>query len=171
MNTTIQAAASVLTPEQIRAHWQGHRGLTRRVIDAFPEKELYEYSIGGMRPFAAMAMELTLIAAKGINGFLTNNWNEATSEKISPRVKDYTPPATKAELLQLWDDVTKEIDRIWPQIPAERWNEVVNAFGYGEQPMYGSWLYFLDNENHHRGQGYVYLRSLGIEPPPFWDRY
>lgn len=171
MNTTIQAAASVLTPEQIRAHWQGHRGLTRRVIDAFPEKELYEYSIGGMRPFAAMAMEVTLIAAKGINGFLTNNWNEATTESITARVKDYTPPATKAELLQLWDDVTVEIDRIMPQIPVERWNEVVNAFGYGEQPMYGSWFYFLDNENHHRGQGYVYLRSLGIEPPPFWDRY
>jgi uncharacterized damage-inducible protein DinB len=23
---------------------------------------------------------------------------------------------------------------------------------------------------HHRGQGYVYLRALGIEPPPFWER-
>jgi uncharacterized damage-inducible protein DinB len=23
---------------------------------------------------------------------------------------------------------------------------------------------------HHRGQGYVYLRALGIEPPPFYDR-
>ncbi|WP_367868755.1 DinB family protein [Pedobacter sp. WC2423] len=28
----------------------------------------------------------------------------------------------------------------------------------------------MDNEIHHRGQGYVYLRSLGIEPPFFWDR-
>ncbi|MGZ5248500.1 MAG: DinB family protein [Flavitalea sp.] len=31
-------------------------------------------------------------------------------------------------------------------------------------------FYFIDNEIHHRGQGYVYLRSLGIEPPFFWDR-
>ena len=31
-------------------------------------------------------------------------------------------------------------------------------------------LYVIENEIHHRGQGYVYLRSLGIEPPAFWDR-
>jgi uncharacterized damage-inducible protein DinB len=30
--------------------------------------------------------------------------------------------------------------------------------------------YVIDNEIHHRGQGYVYLRELGIEPPPFWER-
>jgi uncharacterized damage-inducible protein DinB len=29
---------------------------------------------------------------------------------------------------------------------------------------------FIDNEVHHRGQGYVYLRALGVEPPPFWER-
>jgi uncharacterized damage-inducible protein DinB len=28
----------------------------------------------------------------------------------------------------------------------------------------------IDDEIHHRGQGYVYLRSLSIEPPPFWER-
>lgn len=170
MNTSILASATVMTPEQIRAHWQGHRKLTRRVIDAFPEKELYEFSIGGMRPFAQMAMELSLIAARGVNGFVADNWNDTSSESLSARVKDYTPPATKAELLQLWDDITAEIDRVWPQISPERWQATVNAFGYGEQPMYGSWFYFLDNENHHRGQGYVYLRALGIEPPPFWER-
>jgi uncharacterized damage-inducible protein DinB len=31
-------------------------------------------------------------------------------------------------------------------------------------------LYVIDNEIHHRGQGYVYLRALGIDPPPFYDR-
>ncbi|MGO3807708.1 MAG: DinB family protein [Sphingobacterium sp.] len=32
-------------------------------------------------------------------------------------------------------------------------------------------MYFVDNEIHHRGQGFVYLRSLGIEPPHFWERF
>jgi uncharacterized damage-inducible protein DinB len=31
-------------------------------------------------------------------------------------------------------------------------------------------LYVIDNEIHHRGQGYVSLRVLGIEPPAFYDR-
>ncbi|MEX6688230.1 DinB family protein [Danxiaibacter flavus] len=39
-----------------------------------------------------------------------------------------------------------------------------------EGPAYSSLLYFIDNEIHHRAQGYVYLRSLGIQPPFFWDR-
>jgi uncharacterized damage-inducible protein DinB len=30
-------------------------------------------------------------------------------------------------------------------------------------------LCVIDKEIHHRGQGYVYLRALGIEPPPFYD--
>lgn len=34
---------------------------------------------------------------------------------------------------------------------------------------YATLLYMLDNEIHHRGQGYVYLRLLGLEPP-FWER-
>ena len=32
-------------------HWQGHRRLTRRVIEAFPEDKLFSYSFGGMRPY------------------------------------------------------------------------------------------------------------------------
>jgi uncharacterized damage-inducible protein DinB len=28
----------------------------------------------------------------------------------------------------------------------------------------------IDNEIHHRAQGYVYLRALNIEPPHFWER-
>jgi uncharacterized damage-inducible protein DinB len=31
-------------------------------------------------------------------------------------------------------------------------------------------LYVIDNEIHHRAQGYVYLRAMGIAPPPFYER-
>jgi hypothetical protein len=73
------------------AHWQGHRRLPRRVIDAFPDDKLFGFSVGGMRPFGALAL----------------------------------------------DDLI---------------------------------LYVIDNESHHRGQGYVSVRALGIEPPAFYDR-
>jgi hypothetical protein len=32
-------------------HWQGHRRVTRRMIQAFPDDALFGFSIGGMRPF------------------------------------------------------------------------------------------------------------------------
>ena len=37
-------------------------------------------------------------------------------------------------------------------------------------PVWALVMYAVDNEIHHRGQGMVYLRALGIEPPAFPDR-
>ena len=60
--------------------------------------------------------------------------------------------------------------RSGPAIPAARFQEVDTAFGQWKMTIYELLLYIRDNEIHHRGQGYAYLRSLGIEPPPFWER-
>jgi uncharacterized damage-inducible protein DinB len=159
---TEQLTASVTTPEELLEHWQGHRRLTRRLIDAFPEDKLFTYSIGGMRPFSELAMEFIHMTTPGITGLATGKWENYASDK--------TKPTTKEELLALWDKTTEELDRIWPTIPAQRFRETDKAFGQWEGT--GSWFvsYFIDNEIHHRGQGYVYLRSLGIAPPPFWER-
>ncbi len=155
--------APIITPEALLKHWQGHRGLTRRVIEAFPENELFQYSVGGMRPFSALALEMINMAGPGSKGIATNEW-ERFEDSGRPT------PKTKEELLQLWDETTDQINTFWPQIPAYRFQEIVKAFGQWEGPVYWMFFYFIDNEIHHRGQGYVYLRSLGIEPPPFWDR-
>jgi len=153
-------SAMLVTPEQFLHHWQGHRGLTRRVIDGFPEDKLFTYSIGGMRPFSALAMEFIGMAVPTLQGVITREW------------KSYSPgeAKTKADLLRLWDDSTAEINRLWPTIPAERFQETDKAFGQWEMPIFALLFYIVDNEIHHRGQGYVYLRSLGIEPAPFYER-
>jgi uncharacterized damage-inducible protein DinB len=56
------------------------------------------------------------------------------------------------------------------QIPAGRLQETLTSSG--QYTGFGYWqvLYIVDNEVHHRGQSYVYLRALGVEPPPFWER-
>jgi len=161
---TSESAATppvVITPEGFLDHWQGHRRVTRRIIDAFPEDKLFDFSVGGMRSFATLAQEFIGMAVPTLRGVITGTW-----EQFSEAPK----PATKAELLQVWDDTTAEIDRLWPEIPAARFQETDLAFGQWQMPMYGLLLYVVDNEIHHRGQGYVYLRALGIEPPPFYDR-
>jgi uncharacterized damage-inducible protein DinB len=153
-------AASFMTSQQFLASWQGHRALTRRAIDAFPEDKLFGYSIGGMRPFSALAMECLGMAVPTLKGVIAGDWEQYAASKA----------ATKAELLRLWDDATAEIDALWPKIPAARFQEVDTAFGQWKMTIYDLLLYVRDNEIHHRGQGYVYLRSLGIEPPAFWER-
>jgi len=46
----------------------------------------------------------------------------------------------------------------------------MTAFGQLPGRVYDLILYAIDNEIRHRGQGYVYVRALGLEPPPFYER-
>lgn len=157
-----QTMEQVISATELLRHWQGHRALTRRVIEAFPEKELFEFTIGGMRPFSGIAVELLSIAAPGLKELLTG-----TSIPFDEKGEGMD---TKAQLLRQWDEATVLINTYWEQLPLERFHETYKLFGQYEFPIYQNILYFIDNEIHHRGQGYVYLRALGIEPPFFWER-
>lgn len=163
MNTVAEKqTTAVITSAELLTHWQGHRKLTRKVIEAFPEKELFEYSIGGMRPFARLVQELLAIAVPGIKQIVGGEAEE---------LKEHLSAAdTKAAILGLWDQATDDLNHYWKQIREERFHETILAFGQYEGTVWSSIFYFIDNEIHHRGQGYVFLRSLGIEPPAFWDR-
>ncbi len=160
---TITNTPVVLSKEQLLRHWLGHRFVTRRVIEAFPEKEFFEFSIGGMRPFSALTSELLSIAVPALKSII--------SREIAPYVENEAVFATKKEYLEKWDEATDEIIRLWPQIKEEDFEKSFKLFGQYEFPIYQNILYFIDNEIHHRGQGYVYLRALNIEPPFFWERW
>jgi uncharacterized damage-inducible protein DinB len=149
-----------ITAPALLDHWQGHRRLTRRVIDVFPEDRLLSFSIGSMRTFGAMANELISIAEPMVRGIVTADWSRA----------DRPPAASKSDLLRLWDESTAALDSLWPQIPPERFQETMTAFGQYPGKVHDLVLYAIDNEIHHRGQGYVYLRALGVDPPPFYER-
>ena len=155
-------AAQVITPEDLLQHWQGHRALTRRVIELFPEKDFFEFSIGGMRSFSKLADELLAIGAPALKGIV--------NREIQPFTEGAEKLIFKAQYLEKWDEATAEINKYWSQLSIQDFNETFNLFGQYEFPIIQNILYFIDNEVHHRGQGYVYLRALGIEPPFFWER-
>ena len=167
MAATTASSTVSIQPDELLQHWQGHRRVTRRLIEAFPEPEFSQFSIGGMRPCSGLVLELASMASAGIRGLATRQWT-----MVGDLTHHSGPPAsqTKADTLRLWDDVTQQIDELWPQIPAGRFGEVDKAFGESEGRVFGLFLYWIDNEIHHRGQAYVYLRALGIEPPAFYDR-
>jgi uncharacterized damage-inducible protein DinB len=155
-----QPSTTVLTPEELLTHWQGHRRLTRKLFEAFPDDKLFHYSLGGMRSFGELGTEFLGMALPTVRGMATGTW-----EKF-----EFAKPTTKAELLAEWDDQTKKLDAEFPLIPTDRFSETMKAFGQWEMKGFQLLLYVIENEVHHRGQGYVYLRSLGIEPPAFYDR-
>ena len=151
----------IISKNELLAHWLGHRNLTRQAIEKFPEEALFNYKVEGMRTFAEMIQELLGIAVPGLQEIVNNKSGEL-NEKFS-----YT---TKAQLLQAWDEATPQISALFDKISTERFSEEFNLFGQYNSPIIHSIFYFIDNEIHHRGQGFVYLRLLGIQPPFFWER-
>jgi uncharacterized damage-inducible protein DinB len=153
-------SAAVLAPSDLLAHWQGLRALTRQVIERFPEEQLFTFAVGNMRPFGVLAAEMLGIAVPMVRE-IVGGAAQAFSEQRAE---------SKAQLLAEWDAATEELNTWYAQIPEHRFGETVTLFGQYTAPVWSQLFYAIDNENHHRGQGYVYLRALGIEPPPFWER-
>lgn len=156
---------AVIASDQLLTHWQGHRNLTRKLIESFPEDKLFTYSIGGMRTFAELVSEMLVMGAPSIKGLVAGKW--PSFQEVE---NEYKKASTREELLRIWDKSTEELNTLWPEIPTSRFQENELFWGQYEGLVYTSLLYLIDNEIHHRGQGFVYLRSLGIEPPAFWDR-
>lgn len=160
MSNGSTAVAPAITPEQILAHWQGHRRLTRRIIEAYPEDKLFSFAIGGMRSFGELVLEMLAMDAPMIEEL-------TLSEK-----REYQPPraSNREALLRLWDENTEKLDTLFPRLAPESFQETTTVFGQYTSRLYDLIWYVMDNEIHHRGQGYVYMRALGVEPPPFWVR-
>jgi len=161
MNATAAATATIIGKDELLKHYLGHRALTKRVIEAFPEKDFFEFSIGGMRTAAELTTELLSIAGPALKAIATNEDVPYAEPKV---------PASKTEFLQKWEEANDDIKTYYAQIPEERFPEMFNLFGQYNFPVLHNILYFIDNEIHHRGQMFVYLRALNIEPPFFWDR-
>lgn len=164
MNDTnvLPAAKTAIQAADWKNHWLGHRALTRRVIEAFPEKEFFSFSIGGMRTAAGLTKELLAIGYPGMVEISTKSIEEL---KETENYGD-----TKESFLKKWDEASESISAIWDSIPEERFKEKLIAFGQYPGEAWSLISYYIDNEIHHRGQMYVYLRALGITPPEFYDR-
>lgn len=153
--------AAVMTPADLLSHWQGHRRLTRRVIEAFPDDGLFSFSIGGMRPFGQLAWEMYGVAAYTLEGLTGGDWKNT---RWQPQASEH-----KADLLAAWDELTRQLGEQLPAVSPALYPEV-REMAWGSMPVWVAVLYAVDNEIHHRGQGYVYLRALGVEPPAFYER-
>jgi len=155
------ADAAFLSPEQLLKHWQGHRGLTRRVIEAFPDDQLFAYRVGPMRTFGELVHEMLHMTIPTAEGAATGEWREYGEAEL---------PRDKAGLLALWDQDTAKLNELWAKVTPARLQEEDVAFGQWPGTVLSLVQYAIDNEIHHRAQGYVHLRALGVEPPPFWER-
>ena len=141
---------AVITLEELLAHWNGHRGLTRKLIEAFPEKEFFEYNIGGMRPASQLVQEIMDVSNGGVREMTGGIAGEIAGHAVKAK--------TIAEALAIWDENTAELLENLAKIPVEKFHEKILSFGQYEGTIWGNIFYFIDNEVHHRAQAYVYLQ-------------
>lgn len=153
-------------PEALLEHWQGHQRLTRRVLEAFPEDQLFTFTPAPpMRSFGVLTLEIIGMVEPTLRGLHTGAWETPDWDEMKKQ-----PQPGKAELLARWDETAGAMREGFPQIPEARFQETHTAFGQWTMPGSELILYLIDNEIHHRAQGYVYLRLLGTEPPAFYER-
>lgn len=159
---SVSASPVIVTPADFLDYWQGQRRLTRRVIEAFPEEQLFTFSAAEpMRPFGVMAWEIHQVSELTLNGLLTGEW-------IEPDWRLGTS-TDRAKLLSDWDALTDRLEHEFPKVDIGFFGQT-HKLPWGEMSGWAATIYNIDNEIHHRGQGYVYLRALGVEPPAFWER-
>ena len=98
----------LLTPEALLTNLKDVRALTRNVIEAFPEKELFEFSVANLRPFSQMVEEFLMIT--------DYIFTEILHEKHTSFCAEGQFPTTKEGILALWDKATEIIDNEWKEI-------------------------------------------------------
>ncbi|MGL4612059.1 MAG: DinB family protein [Trueperaceae bacterium] len=150
-----------LTLEQLHKHWQGHRRLTIRTIEAFPDEQLFQFSVAPMRPFGKLVLEVLMVEKHFLHGIVSGDW------LWKPKA---IQAENKKELLSGTENLAEESQGMWAKLSLERLRAIETDAGNATKPNLDRLLYMLDNEIHHRAQGYVYLRLLGIEPPAFYER-
>jgi uncharacterized damage-inducible protein DinB len=151
----------MLDDQQFLAFYLGHRRLTRKTLAAFPADQFESFSIGGMRAVGVIARELVSMGAPVITGLATDAWGTWSDDRS---------PLTQDAALAAWDEATPVIEQHWPAVVARGFDRNTTLYGQWPGTTRTHLLYLLDNETHHRGQLYAYLRALGIEPPAFWER-
>jgi uncharacterized damage-inducible protein DinB len=151
----------LLSEEQLFEHWEGHRRLTLRVIEKFPEDKLFSFNVEPMRTFGELATEIINVESIVFHGMTTGDWKWEQHHKgiTSKEILLNAVQRTRAKTLELWPSLTPES---FQKVETDGWGATM--------PNINRIFYCIDNEIHHRAQGYVYLRLLGIEPPAFYER-
>ena len=117
MTADPRAPAVSIPTAALLDHWQGHRRVTGASSRRFPRRRSSTYSIGGMRPFAAMTFEMISMAGAGIRGIATGIWDTGVCcITRRPGAGDHERAASPVGRRP------RQIEH-WPQIPAARFEE------------------------------------------------
>ena len=151
-----------MTKNAVLKYWQNVRKLTMRIFDLFPENMFDYRPVENVRSVAEQFDHILVVELFARIGILTNEWSLAPFSGERDRSR-----STLREKLYSENKKTIGMFRL---LPDGQFLKIYNTpFGAitGEVVIYET----IDEEIHHRGNLYTYLRLLGIEPPQMIQNY
>jgi uncharacterized damage-inducible protein DinB len=151
-----------MVKSSIIKYWNNMRRLTLRSLDTFPDDKFEFRPVDGVRNVAELfdhMLEVELYIRKGL---LHGDWI---------RLPYLGPVSSEKQVMR--QHLVREHERtseMLHELPEGRFMKLYETpFGRisGEGQIYVA----IDEEIHHRGNLYTYLRILGIEPPQMVQNY
>jgi len=151
-----------MTKSAIIKYWENVRKLTLKLFEMFPEDTFDFRPVETVRSVAEQFDHILVVELYTRIGIITGEWNMAPFSmerdigRTNLRNKLYSEHKKTIGMLRL--------------LPEGRFMRIYDTpFGEltGEAIIYEA----IDEEIHHRGNLYVYLRILGIKPPPMVQNY
>ena len=163
--------AHMLEPRHLVIYWNNVRAVTMRFLREYPEEQL------GYRPvdtvFTALDQFQHLISSQTmfVRGWTTGVWDFPwrdgrwqASELVDQTFQ--TLPGLSA----YYSNIHHRAVTFLRALP-ERGGSFLYETHLGPLRVDAMVLYAIDEEIHHRAQVGIYMRMLGIKPPPFLQRY
>jgi uncharacterized damage-inducible protein DinB len=151
-----------MTKSAILKYWENVRKLTLQLLDLFPEDKFDFKPVETVRNVAEQFDHILVVELYTRIGILTGQWDlapflsERDRSRKTLRDKLYKEHQKTIGLLRL--------------LPEGRYLKIYQTpFGSltGEVVIYTA----IDEEIHHRGNLYTYLRMLGVQPPRMVHNY
>ncbi len=151
-----------MTKNAILKYWQNVRKLTLKVFDLFPENKFNFKPAGGVRSVAEQFDHILIVELFARIGILMGEWSlapfsgERDISNSNLREKLYNEHKKTIGLLRMLPEgqFMKAYDTPFGIVSGE---VIINEA--------------IDEEIHHRGNLYTYLRLLDIEPPQMIQNY
>jgi uncharacterized damage-inducible protein DinB len=151
-----------MTKKEILKYWENVRELTLKVLDRFPEHQSGYRPADGVRSVAKLFDHILAVELYARKGIIDNIWGPVPT----PALGNSSLAALRVALVGEHSTTIAKL-RLLPETRFTQFYDTPFGKITGEGMIYLA----IDEEIHHRGNLYAYLRMLGVEPPQMVQRY
>jgi uncharacterized damage-inducible protein DinB len=141
-------------------YWNNVRQLTLKVLEQFPEDKLAFRPTPAVRSVVEQFDHILAVELYTRKGVISDIW-----DSVPP--PGYSDKNTLSEMLRTEHEKTSQMLRV---LPTKGLNKRYQT-KFGTLTCEGLIYVAIDEEIHHRGNLYVYLRLLDIVPPQMVQNY